>query len=438
MPRHHSIATLGLLTLTLTLTADQVRFDTGDALAGDILHFTQDTLFLHTPHASEPLQIIPSRVSSLLFDQKTTPTDTPANTQILKLANGDTLHGQFQSLDPQNLTLLTPYAGTLTIPRKHLSALYFKNKPANIIYSGPRSTTGWTETDHWDFDTDNRTLFSTGQGQIARKLDLPDQFTVSTTFSWKTNPNLHLYICASENEKTRNTSSYYLSLNSAGLAFHRRDPAGRSSFARLIELDEKQTNISSLKGTIELRVNRRNAKVTLLYNGKNMGTFRDPSGSSPKGSYIIINSATSGHRANTLEQIEIRTWDANSALYHSEKPSDPKNDSLTTTKGERFTGEILHYTPAKSSFTLNHPHSDKPVLVSSTNCSVIHFKKSTAPKTTATSTLNLTTGSSLTLTPGTLDQNGTLTAKHPLIGDIRLKRHTLQKLTRRQNPQPKK
>ena len=427
MLKHSTIIAFGLF--TLPLTADHIRFDNGDAFAGDILHFTKDTLFLKTPHSVEPLEILPARVATLFFDQKKDASSPPSELHILKLSNGDTLSGLFQSLDENNLTFKTHYAEILTIPRSHISALYFNKKADKILYTGPRGLSGWTVNNGWDFE--NGTFFSTGQGSIARNLDLPDQFTVSASFTWKDKPNLRLYICASHpNDKERKTSSYYLTLNSGGLAFHRYDPEGHSSYARLIQLDDKKAAISSLKGTIELRINRRNAKVTLFYNGKSMGTFRDPSGVSPKGSYVIIDSNTSSHQANVLEQIEVRAWDANSDQYHSEKPKSDDTDSLTTSKGERFSGKILNYNPTTSSFILNHPHTDKPVSIANSDCSVIHFKKIDSKTPSATSTVNLNSGGFLTLTPSALDQNGFLTAIHPLIGNITLKRSAIQKISR--------
>lgn len=406
-------ATLGLSPWAL---ADVVELNHGDSLTGKINALDENTVTLTSPLSVTPLQIKADKIKNILFEPQSKA--NKIHREQITLSNGDTLPCKVLKMDQQNLTISTWFSGEFTIPRNQLTSLQFGISDTRTVYHGNDAPSEWsTKEGLWTLT--KRGYTCEGNGTLARSLELPENLNIHFDLSWNNSPNFVFRFCA-KNDKattTSNQDAYELSYNSFGLQIRRFMGSRKATPLASIHLPPHE--IEDNKLGIDLRINRKLGKVTLLLNGIERGTYVD-SFHTAQGNFIILNNRSSHRDSLYVGNLQISEWTDDSQPRHQEKLPQEKTDILIDSEGEKRTGKITVISPAtsnKRTIQMEVPYSDKPLRVPDHRISALIFAKQNAPSTPPAShyTLELIGGGSLQLKSPRL-HNGKITTQHHILG----------------------
>jgi len=121
---------------------DLLRFSNDDQLHGNFEGFENGSITWHRKDVAAPIQVDASTVRQVVLHsgRPLRNMETPAYAQLV---GGDRVPGAIVSLDDKTLTIETPYAGRLTIPRDHIDTLSPVPFGGRVHYAGPFTPEGW-------------------------------------------------------------------------------------------------------------------------------------------------------------------------------------------------------------------------------------------------------------------------------------------------------
>jgi len=190
-----------LLAATLAAAADSPDFLRLDdaRLAGRFAGIDADgTLRWERHDAITPLAFPAGRARQLALDT-TRPRNPAAATPFVRLSNGDTLPGRLLSLDGDGLRLETAIAGTLVIPRRHLTALLPSAGDQRLVYAGPFGDHGWIRSggDDPGWRHDGSRLYHTGgRHSVSRQAAMPRRSILRFRAEGLSDPNFKVALFA--------------------------------------------------------------------------------------------------------------------------------------------------------------------------------------------------------------------------------------------------
>jgi len=416
------------------LATDLVTLNNGDLFKGRVLGLADDTITLNSPHSKSPLRIVGDELRHIRFDSADL-SENPTHSQVINLKNGDSLPARITGLNDTSLSLDTWYAGPLEVSRKDVDSVYFGTTPQDTIYEGPKNLDEWEHDGEWDFHND--ALRANQAGPIGRKMNLPEDFILSTTFSWNNSPNLQVIVCADKDsiDPEQSSSNYLLVINSSGLEV-RRQLTKEQQGNRYHSLISSKLNLNSFKSgnkklNIELRINRREGILHLYLNGEYLSQGIDPK-TPPEGSCVVYKSASSNRRDLQISNIVVKKWDTVTQELRRELRADKKSDTLATEDGDRFSGKIegFEIIDDQGHFTVASPLLDEPLSVPSKHCAVLYFSETDQGLTERPPfKLAMQSGGTLSLTEVTLGDHS-LSGNHPSLGNLSLNRRILSEITR--------
>ena len=125
---------------------DMLRFTNGDQLRGRFEGF-QDGPLVNWSHddLAEPAGFKTERIRQIVLNAGR-PQQALDTLSHIGLTNRDLLPGRISAFDDESLTLETSFAGTLVIPRKHVSRLAPNPMGGRMHYHGPFSEDEWRMT----------------------------------------------------------------------------------------------------------------------------------------------------------------------------------------------------------------------------------------------------------------------------------------------------
>ena len=122
---------------------DLLRFTNGDQLRGRFIGLKEGPLVAwQNEDLAAPADFKTDRIRQIVL-RGGRPLKPLAALSHLGLVNGDRLPGTVTALDADTLTLETPYAGTLRIPRDQVSLLAANPLGGRIFYQGPFAEDEW-------------------------------------------------------------------------------------------------------------------------------------------------------------------------------------------------------------------------------------------------------------------------------------------------------
>jgi hypothetical protein len=121
---------------------DLLRFSNDDQLHGNFEGFENGSISWHRKDVAAPIQINASTVRQVVLHSGR-PLHNMDSPSYARLVGGDRVPGTIVSLDEKTLTLETPYAGRLTIPRNHIDTLSPVPFGGRVRYAGPFTPEGW-------------------------------------------------------------------------------------------------------------------------------------------------------------------------------------------------------------------------------------------------------------------------------------------------------
>ena len=309
------------------------------------------------------------------------PATTEAPGALIGLVNGDVLPAAIESLDATELTVTSPDLGRLVIPRASLASIQLGLQDYKEVYSGPKSLDEWTgdadESKNWLFQRDQ--LVANGPATAAKKLDLPRQFILRFTLGWepKQIPNFQVSFADPLKAKGEPSDRYYLQFGAAGLEIKREASQGKR-YNTIVLLNRTPNQYPDRKLQVEIRVDRRAARLQLLLNGEPEGEFVDPIPSLPDGSGITLVCNTRSGSSQEIGNIEVLEFDDSRGRHRSEERGDPKTDSLISREDDRWGGHLLDIRSTNDGpvFRFKSDFQEEPLEIPEADVSTVFFAAS--------------------------------------------------------------
>ena len=400
---------------------------TGDArLTGTVRSIHESGVVeLASELSPEPVLLKAGAVDKVEFSAPETAPPPPGT--LIELTNGDLLPATVETLDEQNLGVLTEYAGRLTIPRAALKSMQLGVHKRKAIYTGPRSTEEWSrdvdDSRQWKFA--NGTLVADGPASGSRKFETPPQFILKFTLKWQANPNFQIYFADPLTPKAEAVDRYYMQFNGAGLEIKREASKGKR-FQTVILLARTPDQFPNNQMDVEIRVDRKASRLHLLLNGEPEGAGVDPVADAPPGNGVTLVNTSSAGLSQEIRAIEILELDNVRARHRSEDRGDTKTDSLISRDEDRWGGRLISIRkgPEGTVFSFKSDFQDEPLELSEADVSTVFFAQpedQAAPANDHTFALRLSGEGSLRVSSCAFSPEG-VTARHPLLGSLKINR----------------
>lgn len=424
-----------LLSLLLPAAADEVLLADGSKLSGTVTALADGgQLMLASPLAFEPFQLKADRLKRVDFTAAAAFDDK--DDALVVLANGDQFPGELAAIDADSVTVRTVFAGDIKIPRPSVNTIQLGVRPPKVIYSGPDDDKGWEIKNGWRFDA--KRFAAENSGTIFRKFDIPGSFLLRFRVGWRNTPNIQVYFADDSFETTGKADRYYLQFGGAGLELKRQQSNDGHPFLSMASIPGDPADYPENNLEVELRVDRKLGLVHLFLNGEEEGKFADPVKTRPLGQGIMFRSNIGGDDSQFIDNIEVREWDPSSDRHRTEERGDDKQDVLITRSSDRGTGSILGMVAGAEGGTIRYqgPHHPDPVELAVSDVSTLFFAKpadATGPVKQAV-VLGLRGRGSLGVT-GCVFTAESVTAKHPLLGELTIRRDAVAHLARTE-PEP--
>jgi hypothetical protein len=419
-----------LLSLLLPAAADEVLLADGSKLSGTVTALADGgQLMLSSPLAFEPFQLKADRLKRVNFAAAGEFNDR--DDALVVLANGDQFPGELSAIDGESVTVRTLFAGEIKIPRSSVNTIQLGVSPPKIVYRGPADDAGWEIKNGWRFDS--MRFAAENSGTIFRKFDIPGSFLLRFRVSWRNTPNIQVYFADDSFETTGKADRYYLQFGGAGMELKRQQSNDGHPFLSMASIPGEPGDYPDNNVDVELRVDRKLGQVHLFLDGEEEGKFADPVKTRPTGQGIMFRSNIGGDDSQFIDNIEIREWDPSSDRHRTEERGDEKQDVLITRSSDRGTGSILGMVAGADGGTIRYkgPHHPDPVELSVSDVSTLFFAKpaDAAEPAGQPLKLGLRGRGSLGVT-GCVFTAESVTAKHPLLGDLTIRRDAIANLAR--------
>jgi hypothetical protein len=414
----------------LPLAADDVTLSDGGAqLAGNVLSINDaGVVELDSELSREPLRIKGAAVEKILFARKVAAPDHPG--AVLELNNGDILPVVIESLDEETLTVLSPDAGKLEIPRKSLSSIQLGVEHRKVVYAGPRSLEEWNSGDgdfkNWEYK--NRSFVADGSATASRKFALPERFVLRFTLKWqdRQTPNFKIHFADPLLAMGEACDRYFLQFGSAGLEIKREASDGKR-YNTVVLLNRTPREFPDRELEVEIRVDRKASRLTLYLNGEPEGEFMDPIASIPRGSGVTLSCNGQSGNVQEISDIEILELDDSRGRHRSEDRGDPENDSLISREDDRWGGRLVDIRADDEGtllYRFKSDFQDDLLEIPAAEVSTIFFASSKGEKPDAKASpfvLQLNSEGSLRVSSCRFTEE-TVTAVHPLLGELVFRR----------------
>jgi len=351
MPR--VVALAGLLT-AVVCAADTVTLAGGPSrLTGSVRSIDErGNVELLSEFAAEPLLLKGETVDRIEFGTPRSTREIPSTR--IELSNGDILPAIIESLDDQFLTVLSPHAGRLVIPREVVDAMQIGIRSRKLIYEGPGGPNEWADQDggHKNWVFEERAMIARGPATASRDLELTRQFVIRFTLVWQAGraPNFKIYFADPMTSVNEPADRYYLQFASAGLEIKRESSKGRR-FNTLTILNRSHVQFPDNRLRVEIRVNRDTGRMELLLNNESEGEFADPIPGIPTGAGMTIVCQNRDGSTQEIRDIEVLEHDDSHARNRTETRGDERTDSLISREGDRWSGTLGSIRPLNGELT---------------------------------------------------------------------------------------
>ncbi|HEY1123249.1 MAG TPA: hypothetical protein VGE67_16670 [Haloferula sp.] len=422
-----------LALLVLPVVADEVILSDNSRLKGTVTALSEGgQVLLQSDLAFEPFQVRADHLQQVVFAAGSEKEDQ--HDCMVTLANGDQFPADLAGIDEATVTVHTDFGGDVKIPRESIGTIQLGVRPRKTIYRGPESDNGWTIKNGWRYDS--RRFSADSNGTVARDFDIPGSFALKFRLTWRNSPNIQAYFACDSFDTTSKADRYFIQLSNAGFELRRQSASGNNSFYSMASVTADSLNYEKSALEIELLVDRHLGDVHVLFDGKEVGHYRDPAKSFPQGQGIMFRTTISGDDQQTISRIEVREWDPSAARHGKEERGDTTRDVVITRSSDRGTGKILSMKPSAEGASLLYkgPHHPEPVELPLTEISTLFFARPAEAEAPAADKSSLTLGlrgrGSLAVS-GCAFNGEQIVAKHPLLGDLAIRRDAVASLQRK-------
>lgn len=418
-----------LLLAATAASADDITLASGNSrLSGEVRAIHADgAIELASPLSQQPLRLKNGAVRKVEFTALPSTADAPG--AIVELANGDRIPATVETLDDRTLTVNSPHAGRVSIPRAALSSLQLGVREHKLVYSGPKNLEEWQGLDGQlkNLSIDGGALIANGQASAVRDIGLPRDFIIRFTLIWQERqmPNFQVYFADPLRPRGEPTNRYYVQFNGAGVELKREVEHGKR-WHSFVTLNRTPNLYPNRELKVEVHVVRSTSRLKLFINEEPEGEWEDPIGSIPEGGGIAIVSNASNGNVQRVSGIRILELDDSRTRHGAEDRGDGKQDSLISRDDDRWGGSLTEIRPAASGpvFVFKSDFQNEPLEIPETDVSTVFFAKPAGeadPGAAPAYRLRLRDGGSLQISSCRFDGDS-VTAGHPLLGELRLGR----------------
>lgn len=431
-----------LLGLGLAVSqADDLTLSGGEArLSGNVISINESGVVeLATELSAKPLLLRDGVVEKIEFSSRGNQADPPGT--LIELGNGDFLPATIERLDNQHLSVVSPDAGRLDIPREMVRSIQTGIQRRKVVFEGPNNLEEWTTTDEGrkNLTFENGIISANGPTSFSTKLSLPRQFILRFELIWqeRQTPNFQVYFADPLLAKGEPSDRYYLQFGGAGLEIKREAASGKR-YNTIVILNRTRDQFPDNRMRIELRVNRDTARMELLIDGESEGEFADPIAGIPSGSGIAFVSNTSNGVEQQFRGIEVLEFDDSRARHRAEDRGDPARDSLITREDDRWSGDLteIQPTPKGLVFVFKAGFQDAPMEIPASDVSTVFLADGNTQNGKQAHhpfVIRLPGEGSLRVSSCRIGGEK-ITVTHPLLGPLSIRREGISSIER--TPQP--
>lgn len=430
------------------LHADELTLAGGTArLSGTLRSINEaGVVELSSPLSAAPLLLKSGAVEKVVFSDDPAAPDLPG--AVIELTNGDLLPANIEAMDEAKLTVTSPEAGRLEIPREVLASLQLGVRSRKAVYAGPLNLEEWTGGEggskNWNFE--DHGLVAKGPATASRNFDLPGQFILRFTLKWQANqiPNFQVYFADPMKAKGVPCDRYYLQFGGAGLEIKREAATGKR-YNTIALLNRTPNQYADRELKVEIRADRAGSRLQLFLNGEPEGSFADPIAPVPAGTGITLICNSPDEVSQEIREIEIVEFDDSRNRHRSEERGDAKTDSLISREDDRWGGRLLDIRNAGEGlvYRFKSDFGDEPLELPAADVSTVFFATGNAPKADANArpfVLRLRGEGSLRVSSCRFSGDA-VSAVHPLLGPLDFRREGIVALERpasKPKPAPEK
>jgi hypothetical protein len=431
-----------LLGIGLTAAAaDNLTLAGGEArLSGNVVSINESGVVeLATELSAKPLLLRDGVVEKIEFSARANQPDPPAT--LIELTNGDLLPATIERLDNHRLSVVSPDAGRLEIPRETVRSIQTGIRRRKVVFEGPNNLDEWTTTEEGrkNLNFENGIISANGPTSFSTKLPLPRQFILRFELIWqeRQTPNFQVFFADPLLARGEPGDRYYLQFGGAGLEIKREASRGKR-FNTIVILNRTRDQFPDNRMRIELRVNRDTARLELLIDGESEGEFADPIAGIPDGSGIVFVSNTSNGVRQQFRGIEVLEFDDSRSRHRSEDRGDPVRDSLISREDDRWSGELteIQPTPKGLVFIFKTDFQDAPMEIPESDVSTVFLadgKNSSIKQAPHPFVIRLPGDGSLRVSSCRIGGEK-ITASHPLLGPLAIRREGIASIERTPHP----
>lgn len=268
----------------------------------------------------QPLTLKQADILEMRMANPIVPETLAGEHALLTFNNGDSVQGHLATVTDSAVTVHTGFAGELTFRRDMIASLRMVT-PATVLFTGPAP-------DQWTF-TPSSGAWTLGEGSLSTKVkgeaattvEYPEKFRLGVDLEWKHDPQrfrgFTVVVLADEQDTSR--SGYKLDCTGPWIDLRKlqsgedAEPLGFSE--SVVEFVEK------LNVRLELLVDTNAGTITMLVDGRTVGTWADKSPITPAGASKLLFLSSHNYQEVRASRIRLSSWDGNLEAVAAEDPA---------------------------------------------------------------------------------------------------------------------
>ncbi len=283
----------------------------GSTLHGKVAHIEagKSVQWAH-PAASAPIDLSVSNIAQIRFEQPASASQTERPSCRFRFLNGDEITGNLKSLDAENASVETWFAGDLHAARAALQSIEFSTRGFALIYEGPTGLEGWTtgrSPKSWQYK--DGAFIANGADILGRDFKLTGSTVLEFDLAWGASFSLSLTTYTTSIDRfDYNASSYMYYLSPGSIALQRvQAGAGVALLGQMAIPSMLKKNHAHF----EIRSSKEEASLSLFIDGSLIQRWHDPAGFVAKGGGIVFFSQVDGPSLR-LTNMRLAEWDGRS------------------------------------------------------------------------------------------------------------------------------
>jgi len=334
--------------------SDLLRFANKDSLHGSFLAVDKDGVHFKSLEAKDPIVFQTANLSDVRLDSHKPPANATQPTQAVTLTNNDELPGTLVSMDDKSLVLDTWYAGKLTIPRAMIKGITPLKTGGGTLYEGPTGMEGWVLGNNGNrvksWSYRDGALISTSYGTIGRDMKLPDVASIAFDVVSRGQAQLQVGIYCDQADNFGNC--YMFQINNNYIYLQRYSRNGMNMVGEQQPVMLRGAMMRSDKLHLDIRVSKPAKTIWLYVNGNMLKQWTDPGEFAGTGTKMIF-SSQQGMYAK-ISGIKVSSWDGKPEDDSTASTVKSKEDSIKMANSDRVSGKLKKIEDGKAIFASSY------------------------------------------------------------------------------------